>query len=930
MNLLKKLFVLVLVSVFVQANAQEEGFSFNIDEIDIPYEKFVLDNGLTLIVHEDKKAPIVAVNVWYHVGSKNEPFGKTGFAHLFEHLMFNGSENFNTDYFQAMESIGATDLNGTTNNDRTNYFQNVPKSAFDIALWMESDRMGHFAGAISQERLDEQRGVVQNEKRQGENQPYGQAFTLIAENTYPASHPYQHSVIGSMADLDAASLEDVKGWFKDYYGPANAVIAIAGDIDTKEAYDKVVKYFGHIPSGPPVTKYDVNIAKRSGTTRQTQLDRVPQERVYMVWNVPEWGHRDAFNLDFVSAALTQGKNSRLYKRLVYEEQIATMVNSFNWEKEIGGSFVIMADAKPGVDISEIESIIDEELQKLLQTGPTEKELNRIKTQYFAQFVRGIERIGGFGGKSDILAMNQVYGGSPDFYKVRMKGMRDATVSGVKKAANMWLSDGKYVLTIKPFPEYSTVASDVDRSKGLPALGDPAPIKFPDLQKTTLSNGLKVVLAQRETVPVVRMSLMVDAGYAADQGAKAGTASLALDMMDEGTKNRSSLQINEDLAMLGATLNTGSNLDMSTVTMTALKQNLDASLELFNDVILNPAFPESDFDRLKKEQMVRIQREKRNPIQMALRVFPKFMYGEGHAYSNPFTGSGYEETVSQISRDDLVDFYSTWFKPNNATIAVVGDITMEDLTAKLEKGFKKWKQGDVPQKNLADVEPAKNRIYLMDRPGAIQSVIIAGHVTVPSGTKDEIAIEMMNKILGGDFTSRVNMNLREEKGWSYGSRTILIGARGQRPYIAYAPVQSDKTSESMVEVNKELREYLSSRPATTEEFEKSKKDRVLSLPGQWETNAAVAGSISNMVRYGYSDDYYKQYADNVRNLSLNDIHKAAKVALSPDDFSWIVVGDREKVEAKIKALGYGDVVIIDADGKVIEPAEQKVNLEGGGN
>jgi zinc protease len=882
---MKKIISLLTLSLLLTAGIRAQDDSgFDIDAVDIPFTKYTLDNGLTVIIHEDHKAPIVAVNVWYHVGSKNEKDGKTGFAHLFEHLMFNGSENFNQDYFMAMERIGATDLNGTTNFDRTNYFQNVPKSAFDIALFMESDRMGHFAGAISQERLDEQRGVVQNEKRQGENQPYGRFFNRVTENCFPEGHPYNHTVIGSMEDLNAASLEDVKEWFKNYYGAANAVLVIAGDVDTEEAYEKVVEYFGDIPSGPPVTTPKKNIAKRSGEIREVMQDRVPQSRIYMIWNVAPWGHPDAFELDMVSSVLSSGKTSRLYKRLVYDEQIATSVNAFNWENELAGLFVIQADVKPGVENHVVEKAINEELNKLLAEGPTAEELKRVKTNYFAGFVRGIERIGGFGGKSDILAQNEVFMDDPGYFKERLKGYKQADIASVKKAANYWLSDGKYLLEINPFPDYSTVATEVDRSKGLPELGPAAEVKFPDVEEATLSNGMKVLLARRTTVPLVQFSLQLDAGYAADQFGKPGTAQLAMTMLDEGTKERSALEISEEADKLGANISSGSNLDNSFVTLNALKTNLDESLALYSDIILNPAFPENEFTRLKKQQIVQIQQEKANPVQMAIRVMPKFIYGEGHAYSLPLTGSGYENTVAEITTDDLKKFYGDWFKPNNATMVVVGDITMDELKEQLNNYFKKWKKGDVPSKNLAMVDRKASKIYLVDKPGSIQSVIIAGHVTQPYGEVNEPAVSMMNNILGGEFTSRVNMNLREDKGWAYGARTIMIGAKGQRPYLAYAPVQSDKTSESMVELKKELSGYVGDSPATQEEFAKVKENEVLSLPGQWETLSSVRGSLRDVVRYGLSTDYYQSFAGIVRGLTVEDIREAADQMVHPEDIN----------------------------------------------
>lgn len=924
MKFLKTFVSAVLIGVMilpVALTAQEKkNPTFTIPEI--AYQKFVLDNGLTLIVHEDHKAPIVAVNVWYHVGSKNEKPGKSGFAHLFEHLMFNGSENFDDDYFQALERVGATDLNGTTNEDRTNYFQNVPSSAVDIALWMESDRMGHLLGAVTQEKLDEQRGVVQNEKRQYENQPYGLAYELMVRNTAPAGHPYSWSVIGSMDDLNAAALEDVHEWFKTYYGAANAVIVVAGDITPDVALQKVKKYFGDIPAGPPVARHNSWVAKMSGTIRQHAQDRVAQSRIYKMWNFPEWGTKDADYLNLVSDVLGLGKNSRLYQRLVYEDQIATSVSAFIDSREINSQFYIQADAKPGVDLADVEKAIDEELAKFLKSGPTEKEMQRIKSQFFANFVRGIERIGGFGGKSDILASNEVYGGDPGYYKKTLSNVQAATAKDLQQSAIDWLSDGVYILEVTPFPEFATELTDVDRTK-LPEPGEAPVVKFPDMQRATLSNGIKLVVAERHAVPLVRLSLMFDAGYASDQFGLPGTANLAMAMLDEGTKTRSSLEISEELALLGANLGTGSNLDMSFVNINALKSNLDASLNVYADVILNPSFPQKELDRLKKQQLAGIQQEKSTPVQMALRVFPKFLYGPGHAYGNPFTGSGTEEAVTKMTRDELVKFHDTWFKPNNATLVVIGDITMDEIKPKIEKLFKNWKQGEVPVKNISTVQDQeKPVVFLMDKPGAIQSIIFAGHLAPPKANPDEIAIETMNTILGGSFTSRINMNLREDKHWAYGALSLIFGARGQRPFIVYAPVQTDKTKESLLEIQKELKGILGDKPPTQDELVKVQMNETLKAPGSWETINEVGGAINDIVRYGLPDDYHTTYSSKVSALTTNDVAAAAKKLIKENRLVWLVVGDRATVEAGIKELGLGEVKIVDTDGNLVDKVVSK--------
>ena len=889
------------------------------DVIPIPNTKYVLDNGLTLIVHEDHKAPVVAVNVWYDVGSADEKFGKTGFAHLFEHLMFNGSENYDDDYFKPFDRVGATGMNGTTNEDRTNYFQVVPKTALDMALWMESDRMGHLLGAITQERLDEQRGVVQNEKRQGENQPYGKDYLTIYENTYPTGHPYDHSVIGSMKDLDAASLEDVQEWFKTYYGAANAVVVIAGDVEAKDVKRSVEKYFGDIPSGPPLIKPGPNVQQRTQRSRHTMQDRVPQARVYKAWNVPAVGDADLDYLDIVSDVLTSGKSSRLYKRLVYDDQIATNVSSFNDQRQLGGLFTVQATAQPGGDLTAVERAIEEEVARLLEEGPTPEELERSKTSQRAAFVRGIERIGGFGGKSDLLAKSEVYLGSPDAHEKTQARILDATADQVQKAAQRWLGPGVFTLEVHPFADYKVAESDVDRSQGVPSVTEFPTGRFPKREQAMLSSGMKVILARRDAVPVVELNLLLDAGYASDQFGLPGTASLAMSMLDEGTESRSALEISDELDRLGATLSAGSNLDVSSVRLSALQENLDPSLELFADVILNPSFPEKEFERLRKLQLAAIQREKVRPVTMALRVFPRLLYGEGHAYGLPLTGSGTEDSVAKLDVAALREFHSTWFRPDNATLIVVGDTTLEELVPRLERLFSGWESGEVPTKNLARVEQQpRSVVYLVDRPGSEQSIIFAGHVMPPKDNPNEFAIDSMNDILGGSFTARLNMNLREDKHWSYGARSIILDAAAQRPFLVYAPVQTDKTKESLAEIRKELTGMRSGgeRPPTQEELDKVKDQKTLTLPGRWETNGAVLNDIVEIVRFGLADDYWDEYPGEVRAVDLEDVREQADAALRPGNTVWVVVGDRSKVEAGIRELGLGEIRFIDADGNPV--------------
>jgi zinc protease len=898
--------------------AQSDYPTYDPSTIDVPYKKFTLPNGLRLIVHEDHKAPIAAVNLWYHVGSKNEKPGKSGFAHLFEHLMFNGSEHYNKDYFQALEAIGATDLNGTTNEDRTNYFQNIPIGALDQVLWLESDRMGHLLGAIDQARLDEQRGVVQNEKRQGENQPYSKGWDIVQKEMYPPYHPYGHTVIGEMEDLNAASLNDVHEWFKTYYGTANAVLVIAGDVTPEVAYEKTLKYFGNIAAGPTLARPGVNIPRRTGNTRGEYQDRVPESQIVMVWNTAQWGTPGASCLDLASSVLASGKNSRLYKKLVYEKQICTSASAFNAPSEISGNFYIMANVKPGKTVEEVEAAMEEVLADFLANGPTEEELRRVRASTFAGFIKGLERIGGFGGKSDLLAQNEVYGGSPDYYKKDLKWTNEATAKDVHNEAKKWLSDGRYTLVCNPFPEYSTTDADADRSK-VPDVSKEVNAKFPALERATLKNGMKVVLTRRTESPTMVASMMFDAGYVTDKfGGKPGLAALGMDMLDEGTKSLNSLQINEKLQLLGAGISTGSDLDFSYVNMNALKQSFDQSLELMADVVQNPSFPEADFKRLQNQQLSRIANEKKQPQSMVMRVMPELLYGKDHPYAMPMSGTGDEGSVKNLAVADVQNFYKRWLRPNNATIVVTGDITMPELVEKLEKRFAKWEKGDTPKKVIPEVKNvnSSNKIYLIDRPESQQTLIMAGYLTKPYGQMDETAIEQMNNVLGGDFTSRINLNIREDKHWSYGSGSFIQNTRGQRPYLVFAPVQTDKTKESVQEIVKEINQFVGDKPMTQAEFDKTKQNTVLGMAGMWETNGAVNSSARSIVRYNLSDDYWKTYSNRVQNLTLKDVHNVAKTIIQPNNLGWFMAGDAAKTLPGLKELGI-EVIQIDASGNVVK-------------
>ena len=883
---------------------------------EISYEKFTLPNGLTVIVHEDHKIPVVAVNIWYHVGSKDELPGKTGFAHLFEHLMFNGTENYNDEYFGPFQQVGATDMNGTTNADRTNYFENIPTPALDLALWMESDRMGHLLGVVNEEKLNEQRGVVQNEKRQGENQPYGRVFLQAGKATFPQGHPYSWSTIGSMADLNAASLEDVQEWFKTYYGPNNAVLSLAGDINVEEAKELVNKYFGDIPAGPEPIKRKKWIAKRTGQTREVMYDRVPNTRIYKVWNTAEKGTKDEAHLELIASLLAGGKNSSLYQSLVYEKQLATDISAFYYDREIAGQFWIAADLSNGQSLEELEKGIDEALHEFIKKGPIKKRLDNTVISLRASWIKGLQRVGGFGGKSDILAKGEVYQGDPGAYKNLISMITNASAKDLKATAKKWLSNGDYVLTVIPNAQRSfNTESTVDRSQ-LPFPTEFPTLDLPDIQRAKLSNGLEIVLAERHDVPMINLSVQFKSGHSSDSNEQPGLASFSMSMLTEGTKRYNALQLSSKLEELGTDLYTNVGLDSSSINVSSLKSNLIPSLDLLYEVMTEAVFDEKEIERKKIRWLASIDQSLSTPNGIVSNIAPGLLYGDKNPYGKPFSGNGTRESIQWMERESMIGYTQEMLNPSNATILVVGDTNLDEITTVLENKFGTWSDSQSYQDNVIDYQnyqtPTERKIYLVDKPGAVQSLIVAGQLLPSPDTEDEIDIELMNAVIGGSFTSRLNMNLREDKSWSYGARARLSRFKGPRPMLVYAPVQTDKTVPSIQEIIREYDEYLTSRPAQTDELEAIVKDRSLGLIGQFETFGALMVGLSGVVAFNRSDDYLESLPETYQAITIDDIHQATNTYIDPNIWTWIIVGDLSIIENEIRELELGKIEIIKLD------------------
>ena len=914
--------------------------------VDLKYEKFQLSNGLTVVVHEDHKAPVVAVSIWYHIGSADEPKGKTGFAHLFEHLMFSGSEHHKGSYLEAFEPIGATGLNGTTWFDRTNYFETVPTTALDMALWMESDRMGHLLGAIGQRELDTQRGVVQNEKRQRENRPYGRVDQNILSNTYPGNHPYQHDTIGSMADLNAASLDDVKAWFRSNYGAANTTLVLSGDITPAVARAKAMKYFGDIAPGAPVAHQRPWITPLDHRVDGVQHDHVAQTRIYRTWVVPQAGSNDELNIDLATTVLGGGKSSRLYQRLVYRDKLADDVSVGLSPFALASQAQIQIDVKQGTDPAKVDAAVDEELKRFLASGPSRDELMRAQVAYRGEFVRGLESVGQ---QAAVLAEGQVYRDDPGAFRKDLATVAAATVESVRKAADTWLSKGDYHLTVlpagkdfdpdveeakvvalpsaagrpaavpPPAREYTVAESQVDRSTGVPAISRFPTVQFPPLQRARLKNGIEVVLAERHAIPVTHVELMFDGGFAADLGRRAGTASYTFNLLKESTKTLDSTEMAIRRERLGADTEASCDVDVCIASLDALNEQLAPSLALFADMVRNPAFKIADIDRLREQRLADIAQRQTNPASVALRVLPPLLYGKDNAYGSPLDGLGNIADVKATTTSDLTTFARDYIRPDNLKILVAGDTTLATILPQLNAAFGDWQAPATPraQAKLAPVAmQARPRLFFVDRPDAPQSLIVAG-LLVPSAKAEEyLPLRMANDALGGSFSSRLNMNLREDKHWAYGASTFMSDTKGQGPMLFFAPVQTDKTAPSVAEMLKEARAIVSDKPLTETEIANIRDKRIRALPGAYQSSDAVLGVMTKIVKFGWPDDYVTTLNARIQGVTPAIAETALKSVVQTNAMTWVVIGDLRKIEDSVRALGIGDVEVIHADGHAV--------------
>jgi zinc protease len=897
----------------------------------IAFEKSSLPNGLEVILSEDHRLPMVAVNLWYHVGPANEEAGRTGFAHLFEHMMFQGSKHVpGQTHFRLLEGAGASDYNGTTDFDRTNYYETLPSNQLDLALWLESDRMGYLLDVLDQASLANQQDVVRNERRESvENAPYGIVDEEEYHQLFPTTHPYHADVIGSHADIQAARLEEIKRFFKTYYTPNNASLTIVGDIDKAKAKALVEKYFGPLKRGPAVPKITATTPPVQAERRAVVTDKVPLPKVELGWITPAAYKAGDADADLTGQILGGGKSSRLYKKLVYEQQIAQDVSATQYSLALGSVFTISANARSGHTAGEIEKAIDAELQKFLTDGPTAEELGRARNTFETRIIGGLETLGGV---ADLLNRYNQHLGTPDYLGQDLQRYRSASVQSVKTFAATYLQPGARVVIhglpgaqklgpelpaaapqkVPPGTGVESVNADESWRRDIPKAGPVAPPRVPPPTSFTLSNGLTVVLSERTNLPIVSMALVVKTGSDANPPPRSGLANFTAAMLDQGTATRSALKLADDAAQIGTAIGTTSSMDSSRVQVRSLKRNASAALDLLADVALHPSFPAEEIERQRGQRLTQLVERRGDPDAIANTAMAAALYGPRHAYG--FTELGTEAGVKSVTRDDIAAFWKQNFVPNNAALVVGGAIDATELRSLAEKAFAGWAAGTPAKPALASAETTSAKVVVVDLPGAPQTQVRVAAVGAPRSTPDYASLEVMDMILGGLFSSRINQNLRQDHGYTYGAYSLFQYRKGPGPFFVTTGVRTDATGPAVEEIFKELARMQRAQ-VNADELALGRDALVRSLPGYFETTQSAVATIAGTYVYDLGLDYYTKYPQQIGGVTSANIQDVARRYLVPAKFVVVAVGDRAKIGPQLEKLNLGGIEIRDADGNV---------------
>jgi zinc protease len=902
----------------------------------IKFEKYTLPNGLVVILSEDHRLPLVSTNIWYHVGPANEIAGRTGFAHLFEHMMFEGSKHVpGNAHIRFLEAAGSSDLNGTTDFDRTNYFETLPSNQLELALWLESDRMGYLPDKLDQASLTNQQDVVRNERRQSiENSPYGIVEEGVYHLLFPKSHPYHADVMGSHADIQAAKLEDVRNFFKLYYAPNNASLAIVGDFDPAQAKQFVEKYFGPLKRGAPVPKIAAVTPPITVQRRAVIHDQVELPRVYMAWLAPSIFKPGDADADLASEILGGGKSSRLYKKLVYEKQIALDVSASQQSLILGSVFEIVVTARPGHTADEMEKAVDEELSAFRKNGPTAVELERARNGTETRMIQGLERLGGFGGVADRLNEYNHYLGNPGYFPQDVHRYESATTDSIRSFAEAQLKPTARVV-VYGIPGKPDLGPDVptpkNQQKGQSTGGEsvnpeaawranppmPGPthtlnLPVPDIFK--LSDGLTVYYHYRPGLPVVAAHLVFNTGSGSNPVDKPGLASFTANMLQQGTETRNAMQIADEAALLGTAVSSGATMDASSVGASSLTKNFSGVLELISDIVLHPTFPPDEVERRRASRLAAFTDERSDPETIVARTGVSALFGPHNPFG--YDNSGTETSVKAMTREDMMNFWKTHYVPNNAALVVSGNIPVDDLKALAESKFGAWKSGEVSTPQIGVPETTKAKIIIVDRPGAQQTMVRLLQLGVDRATPDYPTLEVMNSELGGLFSSRINLNLREEHGYTYGASSFFVYRRSLGYFVAGGGIRTDVTAPAVTEILKEIRRMIDT-PMKPDELSLAKDSQSRSLPGIFETDSGEAGALSEIFMYSLARDYFSSLPERLNAITAGDAEGVAKKYLHPDQLILVCVGDRAKIEPELLKLDLGAVEIRDADGNVVK-------------
>ena len=889
--------------------------------VTIAFEQHKLSNGMDVILHEDHTIPLVAVNVWYHVGSKNEEMGRTGFAHLFEHVMFEGTKHHNRSHFEPLQKAGAN-LNGSTTTDRTNYWEDVPSNYLELALWLEADRMGFLLDGLDQQKFDVQRDVVKNERRQSyENRPYGMAHWHLQSSLFPLPHPYHWMTIGSQEDLDAASLDDVKDFFQRFYGPSNASLAIAGDFHPEQALELVNRYFGDLPPGESVPRIGRQDSALTGRIDIEMRDKVTLPRLYIAWPAPPEGHPDDAPLELYQAVMSDGLSSRLRRSLVYEKQIAQHAFVRYVPSEIAGELLVQATAAEGHSLAEVEAAIEAELENIHRNPPTDEEIARSKNRIEANHYRQLARIGGFGGRADQLNHFNVFESDAGLINTSLDRCLAVQREDILRVADTYVSGNRVRLRVLPETPLSAAAVAVDRNIMPPPAVEP--VFTPPLpSRDRLPNGMGVTVVEQRGMPIVAFGVLLDAGASGDPARLPGLAGLVAGMLPEGAAGKSSQQIAGDFEFIGARLSVDSRREYTLVSTETLSKHWTRGLEMLGEILLSPDFPEHELERVRREHLTDLRRSKDEPNVIAERLVSGLVYPADSGYAHPIAGT--EASAQAVARDDILGQFRRDYRPGNAHLVIAGDIDREEVMRRAAAVFGGW-SADAPSAPSSPVSDGDGAIlslskdaaiYLVDRPGAPQSVIRAVHSIVPRRHPDYFALLLANYAFGGQFSARLNQNLRQDKGYSYGYQSYIQWQRRPSLLVAGGSVQSNATKESVYETLKEFNEVRAARPITAEELANAQDGLLRAYPASFERPASVLGQLVSMEQYGLPADYFRTVRPSLEAITLDDIHRAAESHIRPSNLQILVVGDRASIEAPLSELGL-PIVHLTVDG---EPAD----------